>query len=109
MGDLTGDGKADIVWRHKTLGDDYFWPMDGSTPLAETYVATVHFLYDIAGTGDFDGDGKADLLWRHLTTGEVVDLAMNGADPTPRRSTSARWTRGGRCPGRGGLRRRRQG
>ena len=84
LGDLAGDGKTDIVWRHQTSGMVYLWPMDGSAPLSETYVATVDPAYDIVGTGDFDGDGKADLLWRHATLGEVWVWLMDGAAPQSR-------------------------
>ena len=28
--DFDGDGKADILWRHATSGDNYLYPMDGT-------------------------------------------------------------------------------
>jgi hypothetical protein len=28
-GDFNGDGKTDIVWRHKTAGENAVWLMDG--------------------------------------------------------------------------------
>jgi len=79
LGDQNGDGMADVLWRNKTTGMIYVWPMDGTTVLSETYVATVDPAYDIVGTGDYNGDGKSDILWRHLTNGEVWIWLMNGA------------------------------
>jgi len=80
-GDQNGDGKADILWRNRTTGSVYLWPMNGATVLSETYVATVDPAYDIVGTGDYNGDGKSDILWRQLTTGDVWIWLMNGATP----------------------------
>ena len=37
----TGDGKADILWRHATTGDVSLWLMNGPTPLSKTVVATM--------------------------------------------------------------------
>jgi hypothetical protein len=41
-GDYDGDGRADILWRNGTSGQNYFFPMDGTTVLAgEGYLRTV--------------------------------------------------------------------
>jgi hypothetical protein len=40
-GDYDGDGKADILWHHATLGEVWIWLMDGATRLSQTYVSTV--------------------------------------------------------------------
>jgi len=40
--DYNGDGKADVLWRHATTGENYFYPMDGTTILpTEGYLRTV--------------------------------------------------------------------
>ncbi len=41
-GDYDGDGKADILWRNATTGENYIYPMDGTTikPI-EGYVRTM--------------------------------------------------------------------
>jgi hypothetical protein len=31
VGDLTGDGKADILWRHNGNGGVHVWEMNGTT------------------------------------------------------------------------------
>ena len=39
-GDYNGDGKADILWHHATLGEVWVWLMDGAT-LSQTWVGTI--------------------------------------------------------------------
>jgi hypothetical protein len=41
-GDYDGDGKADLLWRNSSTGENYLYPMDGTTiKAAEGYVRTV--------------------------------------------------------------------
>jgi hypothetical protein len=78
--DFTGDGKADILWRHGTRGEVWLWPMNGAARTAETYVRTVGDTnWEIRGLGDQTGDGKADILWRNKTTGAIYLWPMNGS------------------------------
>ena len=39
--DFTGDGRADLLWHHATLGEVWIWTMNGATREAETWVARV--------------------------------------------------------------------
>jgi len=81
VGDFDADGKADIVWRNSATGENYLYPMDGTTiKPSEGYVRTVADLnWQIVALGDFDGDGKADLFWRNSSTGENYVYPMDGA------------------------------
>jgi hypothetical protein len=79
-GDVTGDGKADVVWRRDLTGENYLWTMNGTglsaaTPLPQ--LADTN--WKIVGQGDFDGDGKSDLLWRNSSTGADYIWFMDGA------------------------------
>jgi len=70
LGDQTGDGRADLLWRHATSGALFLWTMDGTTVVAQTYLGAVVPDYAIVGTADYTGDGRTDMLWRHQTSGE---------------------------------------
>jgi hypothetical protein len=79
--DLTGDRKADLVWRNASTGKVAFWELDGAdfarlpgggyTAASRELPYVVSADYFIAGVADFDGDGKGDLLWRSNATGDV--------------------------------------
>jgi hypothetical protein len=80
VGDADGDGNADIFWRNSSTGENYFYPMSGTTVLAtEGYLRSVQDLnWTIAGVEDMDGDGTADIFWRNSSTGENYFYPMNG-------------------------------
>jgi Bacterial pre-peptidase C-terminal domain/CARDB len=79
--DMTGDGKADLVWRNATGGKVAFWEIDGAdiatlpgggyTAATREVAFNVPADYFIAGVADFDGDKKGDLLWRNNNNGFV--------------------------------------
>src|SRR5205809_723236 len=79
-GDFDGDGKADILWRNSSTGENYLYVMNGLTIASEGYLRTVvDQAWQVKGVGDFDGDGKADILWRNTVTGEDYAYFMNGS------------------------------
>src|SRR6266850_97461 len=79
IGDFTGDGKGDIVWRNSATGDNYVYLMNGSAIVGEGYLrAVANQSWQVAGIGDFDGDGKSDILWRNSSTGENYLYLMDG-------------------------------
>jgi len=82
-GDINGDGKADLIWRHATTGQVGVWLLNGATIAGAGMVEQVTDLrWQIVGAGDVDGDGKVDLVWRHATTGQVAVWLLNGATIT---------------------------
>jgi hypothetical protein len=79
IGDFDGDGKADIVWRNTSTGENYVYLMNGKDIAGEGYLRTVADQdWKVAGVGDFDGDGKADIVWRNSSTGENYLYPMDG-------------------------------
>src|SRR5438094_2343268 len=84
IGDFDGDGKADILWRNTSTGQNYIYFMDGTTIKSEGLIRTVaDQSWRVAGIGDFDGDGKDDILWRNGTTGENYVYPMDGLSIKP--------------------------
>ena len=90
LGDVTGDGKADIVWRDTTTGDFEVWQMDGLAQVGSAISFSLAPGYNMIGIGDFNGDGIGDLFMddtgnhtAHIqlmtaagTAGGTVDIAL---------------------------------
>jgi hypothetical protein len=79
-GDLNGDGRPDLVWRHQVSGELAVWLMIG------TKMAAWEFLtprtasgtdWNVGAVVDLNGDGKSDIVWQH-TSGAVAAWLMNG-------------------------------
>jgi streptogramin lyase len=83
--DFDGDGRSDVLWRNAATGENYLYPMDGTTILpGEGYLRTVTDLdWQVAGIGDFDGDGKSDILWRNRSSGQNYVYFLNGTTIKP--------------------------
>src|SRR5438309_3703271 len=83
--DLNGDGRSDVLWRNGATGENYLYPMDGtSIGAGEGYLRMVADLnWKVAGVGDFDGDGKTDILWRNTSTGQNYICFMDGTTIKP--------------------------
>lgn len=75
-GDLTGDGRVDIVWSNGS--QLVLWTGTGTSFVSSTIRAYPPG-YTFAGIGDINGDGKDDLLWRDVGKTRVVYWIMNGA------------------------------
>ena len=71
IGDLTGDGRMDVVARRATTGELYLYPGTGSGGWkARTSIGTGWNRYSaLVGPGDLTGDGRPDLLAREASTG----------------------------------------
>ncbi len=86
IGDLDGNGPADIVWRNSS-GEVAAWLMDGTSiagggDLTSGGVAVrPDASWSLAGIGDFNEDGNADLLWRK-SNGSLALWQMNGTTIT---------------------------
>jgi hypothetical protein len=92
VGDLSGDGKADLVWQHATTGALAAWFMDGFN-LVRAAALSVGAMPDlnwkIAGAGDINSDGKADLIWQHDGNGALGAWLMFGEQVVMQRRLTA--------------------
>ncbi|MGA4800528.1 FG-GAP repeat domain-containing protein [Streptomyces lavendulocolor] len=63
-GDMTGDGRADLIARQATTGDMYLYANDGTGGLkAKGRIGTNWKLYRaVLGAGDLNGDSIGDVL-----------------------------------------------
>ena len=77
VGDLDGNGTADLVWRNTSSGAVAVWFMNGATIASTGFPPGVTLDWAIRQVDDLNADGKADLVWRH-TTGAVAIWLMNG-------------------------------
>ena len=87
-GDATGDRTTDLLWRHKTTGENIDWlmrnvPVDSSSwrphPIGGGFLPTIASAdWEVKGTGDFDANGRADIIWRHKVTGQNIAWLMDG-------------------------------
>ncbi|MEZ4270481.1 MAG: flagellar protein FlhE [Myxococcota bacterium] len=80
LGDLGGDGKADLVWRSLSSGTVSTWNMNGTSIGTQNFnYPGVGLTWRIVGTGDFSNppDGRDDFLWRNTSTHETVVWKLN--------------------------------
>ncbi|HRA23521.1 MAG TPA: FG-GAP-like repeat-containing protein [Usitatibacteraceae bacterium] len=86
VGDLNGDGKADLVWRRSTDGATFLWLLDGFVPSGYADLGVLDpATWTLLGSTDLNADGKYDLLWRS-TAGELYGWIMDGGTITAQAS-----------------------
>lgn len=75
--DLDGDGRSDILWRHRRSGAIERWAMNALAPVT---VASVRGATDdtLVAVGDLDADGRADLVWDTGGPGSATGWLMKG-------------------------------
>jgi hypothetical protein len=81
VGDFTGDGMADVLYRNASTGETYLDVMNGTSVTAASGFTSLQVTdpnWSVAATGDFNGDGMADALWRYDNTANAAD-PLNGA------------------------------
>lgn len=69
VGDLDGDDRDDLLWRHATTGANVAW--FGATRSTAQRLAGAVVPWTVAAMSDLDGDGTSDIVWRHATSGAI--------------------------------------
>lgn len=78
IGDLNGDGMADIVW--SSANDDLYIWFGGTSGFQAKYAGTYPAGWQVEGAGDINGDGKDDLIWLNDQTHQFAYWLMNGTN-----------------------------
>ncbi len=105
-GDLSGDGKPDILWHNAQTGESQIWIMNSYRVAARATVvgeggapAFVGLPWRITGANDFNGDGAGDILWHNETTGESQIWFLKGHGVALRQTVDANSDGGGAMVG----------
>ena len=90
IGDLDGDGNADILWRNTQTGELIVWYMASDGSVSETLsYGNVPLSYQVRALADVDGDWIKDIVWFEAATGQVAIWNMH------RGGTYTAWFPGG--------------
>ena len=78
VGDFSGDGRPDLVWRRQSNGEVGYWYMDGPLHNGGASVAGTSLQWHLKAVGDFNSDGKPDIVWQDPATGVSGPWYMDG-------------------------------
>lgn len=83
VGDLNGDGFADMVAQNATTRALTYGQMVGGDVTAWFPITqSPNAGWNLMACADFNGDGRADLLFQHATSGRLTIALMSGATVT---------------------------
>jgi hypothetical protein len=77
LGDVDGDGKADVIWKDARNNKLATWFMDGANiSQATDETKGLDTLWRLVGVGDLNLDSQADIVWRNEASGAVQAWLM---------------------------------
>jgi FG-GAP-like repeat len=80
VGDLDGDGRADVFGYNTSTGQTGAWLLDGAGVVAAVGYGVVapDSGWQVRGMGDLDGDGRADVFWHNILNGATTAWFLDG-------------------------------
>jgi hypothetical protein len=99
VGDVNGDGRADLIFQNTADGSLAVWLMNGETVTSTMWItdgsgnrlAVADTNWVIAGVGDLNHDGKGDLVWQNRSTGALGGWTMSGNVVQAMQNLSPAW------------------
>jgi hypothetical protein len=87
IGDFTGDGQSDLLFRNVSTGEIATWGVaNNALSTVPKVLGSTAPQYHIVAVDDFTGDGQADILFRHdngdIAIWRVANNALAGAPAT---------------------------
>lgn len=81
VGDVNGDHKVDVVWRHPVFGTHLVWLMNGASVDSFSLLQAVvsNSTWELRALADIDGDERADAVWHDATVGQTAVWFLSGA------------------------------
>jgi hypothetical protein len=79
--DVSGDGRADLLWYHTYTGQVRAWLINGGSVSKDVPYGTLNPTAGWApiGLDDFNGDGRIDLLWYNRFTNATTTWLLYGS------------------------------
>jgi len=78
IGDLDGDGRADVIWRNTVTTAVNGWLLNGLYRKTGGSIGNIPLAWTLRASADLNGDTKNDLIWTNSTTGQVNGWIMDG-------------------------------
>jgi hypothetical protein len=80
LGDVSGDGKADILFQHSGSGMLYSWWMSNGAFVGEGALSPMPSAASLAvvSKDDYTGDGVVDILFQDTVSGQITLWKMQG-------------------------------
>jgi hypothetical protein len=78
VGDIDGDGSADVIWRNLGTGEISVWYLSATGAILRGISLGVPgAAWSVVNTGDFDGNGIYDIFFRNTSTGATAAWLMS--------------------------------